>query len=101
MKIKIEVDCTPLEARRFLGLPDVEPMQEALMKQMQGQMANTLSMMDPEAVLKSWLPLGAQGLEHIQRMMWNAAKSAIDAGTRATQQRGSSGDKDKDREKSS
>lgn len=34
MKITIDVDCTPDEARRFLGLPDVAPMQEALMAQL-------------------------------------------------------------------
>ena len=26
MKINVEVDCTPLEARQFFGLPDVQPM---------------------------------------------------------------------------
>ena len=30
MKINVEVDCTPLEAREFLGLPDVKPMQAAI-----------------------------------------------------------------------
>ena len=35
MKITVDVDCTPEEARRFLGLPDVAPMQEAMMAQMQ------------------------------------------------------------------
>src|SRR5262245_24852222 len=35
MKVKIEIDCTPIEARDFLGLPDVKPMQEAMMDQMQ------------------------------------------------------------------
>ena len=32
MKITINVDCTPLEARQFMGLPDVEPMQKAVME---------------------------------------------------------------------
>ena len=27
MKVTIEVDCTPLEARQFMGLPDVQPIQ--------------------------------------------------------------------------
>src|SRR3546814_5754491 len=35
MKITVNVDCTPEEARRFLGLPDVQPLQEAVMRQMQ------------------------------------------------------------------
>ena len=30
MKITMNVDCTPEEARAFLGLPDVKPMQEQL-----------------------------------------------------------------------
>jgi hypothetical protein len=96
MKIKIEIDLTPIEARKFFGLPDVEPMQEAMMDQLQEQMSNTLQMMDPETMLKSWLPLGAQGLESFQRMMWGAAKSAMDAGARVA---GSGRDKDKDRDR--
>ena len=31
VKITIEVGCTPEEARVFCGLPDVKPMQEAVM----------------------------------------------------------------------
>src|SRR6516164_5311770 len=31
MKFKIDIDCTPEEARAFLGLPDVKPLQEALL----------------------------------------------------------------------
>lgn len=77
MKIKIEVDLTPIEARRFLGLPDVEPMQDALMKQLQGQLSKSLTMMDPEQILKTWMPMGAQGLGEIQRMAWSAAQRAM------------------------
>jgi hypothetical protein len=29
MKITINVDCTPAEAREFLGLPDLRPLQAA------------------------------------------------------------------------
>ncbi len=35
MKIKLDVDCTAEEARRFLGLPEVQPLQEALLKEVQ------------------------------------------------------------------
>ena len=30
MKMTVEVDCTPEEARRFLGLPDVAPLHAAM-----------------------------------------------------------------------
>jgi Family of unknown function (DUF6489) len=34
MKVTVEVDCTPEEGRRFLGLPDVVPMQQAAMEKL-------------------------------------------------------------------
>ena len=37
MKIKIEVDCTPEEARNFFGLPNVKPMQEAVMARIENK----------------------------------------------------------------
>jgi hypothetical protein len=39
MKVTMNVDCTPEEARAFLGLPDVKPMQEHLMRELQERMA--------------------------------------------------------------
>ena len=38
MKITVNVDCTPLEARQFMGLPDVEPMQKAAMAEIEKRM---------------------------------------------------------------
>ena len=76
MKITVDVDCTPDEARTFLGLPDVKPMQDALMKQIQDQMANNLHAMDPDTMLKVWLPAGVNGLEQIQKMFWSQFNSA-------------------------
>jgi hypothetical protein len=71
MKITVDVDCTPEEARAFLGLPDVKPMQEALMAQVQERMAAALAAMDPETMVKTWLPAGVQGMEQLQKMFWS------------------------------
>ena len=70
-QISINVDCTPDEARRFLGLPDVAPMQEAMMSEVQKRMMENLGAMDPEALLKTWLPLGLEGLEKMQKAFWS------------------------------
>ena len=35
MKVKIDIDCTPEEARTFFGLPDLGPLQQAMLKAMQ------------------------------------------------------------------
>jgi len=76
MKISIDVDCTPEEARAFLGLPDVRPMQEALMKQLQDRMSANLNAMDPETLFKTWLPATLQGFEQVQKMFWNQVAAA-------------------------
>ncbi|MEQ8830732.1 MAG: DUF6489 family protein [Alphaproteobacteria bacterium] len=70
MKISIDIDCTPDEARRFLGLPDVAPMQEALMRQIQERMEANLKALEPEALFQTWLPASIQGMEQLQKMFW-------------------------------
>jgi len=67
MKVTVNVECTPEEARRFLGLPDVQPLQEAVMSQMQERVLHSMSAMDPETLLKTWAPLGLQSFEQIQK----------------------------------
>lgn len=80
MKISVDVDMTPEEARRLMGLPDIEPMQQRLLEQVEKQVASNLSYMDPETLVKSVLPMGAQGLEQFQNMLWGLAKTATGSG---------------------
>lgn len=76
MKISFDIECTPEEARTFLGLPDVRPMQENLMTQLQERMATTLAAANPESLLKTWLPAGVQGMEQLQKMFWTGLQNA-------------------------
>ena len=76
MKIKIDIDCTPEEARSFFGLPDVRPMQEALISQLQERMSANLAAMDPETMIKTWMPMGLQGLEQMQKAFWSQMSQA-------------------------
>lgn len=68
MKISIDIDCSPEEARAFLGLPDVRPMQEELLKDVQQRMTKALQAMDPETMLRTWLPATLKGFEKLQEM---------------------------------
>lgn len=77
MKITVDVDCTPEEARTFFGLPDVRPMQEALMKQLQDRMSASLNAMDPETMMRTWMPAGIQGFEQLQKMFWSQMNAAM------------------------
>ncbi len=71
MKLHIDLDFTPEEARAFLGMPDVKPMQEAMMQRMQERMESALQGMDGESLFKTWLPMGVQGLEQLQKFFWS------------------------------
>jgi hypothetical protein len=68
MKITMNIDCTPEEARAFLGLPDVQPMQEQLMRDLQERMGKALQAMDPETMMKTWLPATLKGFEQMQEL---------------------------------
>ncbi len=71
MKINIDIDCTPEEARTLVGLPDVKPMQQALMGEIEARMKKTLAAMEPEALIRMWLPASMQGLEQLQKFLWS------------------------------
>jgi len=63
MKITIEVDCTPEEARQFLGLPDVAPMQEAMLDKIQQRVAAAIDATTSEALLRLWMPMSPDQMQ--------------------------------------
>jgi hypothetical protein len=74
MKVTIEVDCTPLEAREFMGLPDVQPMQAAMMDKLQEKMSATIDQFSPEAIMQNWLTFDPKMMtERFQDMFANMA----------------------------
>lgn len=70
MKINVEVDCTPEEARRAVGLPDLAPIHDkyisALMGAMDGSMAKPELI---ENIMKSWAPMGEAGMSFWRGML--------------------------------
>jgi len=81
MKVTVEIDCTPEEARRFLGLPDLRPMQDAVMAKVQQQMVDSVTALSPEALLKSWLPLAPQTPEQMRDAMTSLFRLFTPGGT--------------------
>jgi len=68
MKINVEIDCTPEEARRVMGLPDLTPLHEQYVSAM-------ADMMDPKAhpelieqMMRSWAPMGEGAMTFWRRM---------------------------------
>ena len=76
MKINIELDMTPDEARRLMGLPDVSDLQAEMLEEMRRRMKAAVDTSDPQALLKAWMPLGAQGFEQFQKFLWDSAARA-------------------------
>lgn len=68
MKVNVQIECTPEEARSFFGLPDLKPMQERILAEIEARMKSSLGAMDPAEVFKSWLPASMQGAEQMQQM---------------------------------
>ena len=73
MKITLNVDCTPQEARTFLGLPDVTALNEAMMTEMQSRMKANMAALQPEELMKSWMAFGGQATEQVRKLMTAAA----------------------------
>lgn len=79
MKFTVNVDCTPEEARAFFGLPDFAPMQTAVLGDMQERMQKNMAAMDPEGMLKMWMPQGGmmnpmggmQAFSELQKAIWD------------------------------
>ena len=66
MKATIHIECTPAEARACFGLPDVQPMQAALMDRLHEHMMSEMDRFSPEALVNQWLATLPQGVERMQ-----------------------------------
>jgi hypothetical protein len=77
MKVTVEMDITPQEARQLMGLPDLEPMQEALLEKIQAKMESAIDdMNDPQALMKNYFPVGIQAMDQFQNFFSGIAKAA-------------------------
>jgi hypothetical protein len=82
MKVKLDIECTPEEARAFFGLPDVKPLQQTMMKEIEARMMQGLAAMDPNEMMKTWMPATIQGFENMQRFWSQMASNALDPSAR-------------------
>ena len=76
MKVTVEVDCTPVEARAFMGLPDVTPLNEQIVAEMQRRLTNNMSMLAPDELMKNWMAFGTNAQEQFRNLMATAVSNA-------------------------
>ena len=77
MKIKIEVDTSPEELRRFFGLPDVEPLQSELLSQIQEQIKAGVEGYDPFNLMKPFLPDTLKSIESMRKAFFKAPSTQV------------------------
>ncbi len=63
MKINVEVECTPEEARRVMGLPDFTPVHEKYVATLLDSMDGTIKPEMIEAMMRSWAPMGEASMK--------------------------------------
>jgi len=76
MKMNVEIECTPAEARAFMGLPNVEPLNDHLVSEMKRRMDENIASMQPEEIMKTWTSFGLQAQEQFRRLMESAVPGA-------------------------
>ncbi len=77
MKVSVNVECTPLEARAFLGLPDVRALNDHMVQEMKARMDSNMAMVAPEELMKTWMTFGGQASEQFMKLMTAAAGAAV------------------------
>lgn len=77
MKVTMEVDCTPEEARRFLGLPDVSKANDVYVDNIAKAMQGVTSIEQLQGYVKQVAPMGEMGLKMFQQFMEQGGMSAF------------------------
>jgi hypothetical protein len=83
MRVTVNVDCSPEEARAFLGLPDVAPLNELMVSRIQAQAESNLDLINPTELLKAWMGLGGMMRDQFLAAMTAASESAARASERS------------------
>jgi len=80
MNIKIDLDITPEEVRRLMGLPDVQAFQDELMNRIREQMDAGVEGYDPQTLMRPFMDNAFASMDVFQKMMSGAVGMAGGAG---------------------
>ena len=77
MKVHVEIDCTPEEARTFMGLPDVSKANSVYVDTMAKAMQGVSNPDQLQDIAKSMAPMGQMGLKLFQNFVEGSMGSHI------------------------
>lgn len=76
MKINIEIECTPEEARSFMGLPDVSPANSVYVDNLTKAMQGVSNPDQLQQYAQALAPMGQVGLKLFQSFVESGMKAA-------------------------
>ena len=77
MKVNLEFDCSPEEARRLLGLPDVSKANEAYAEAAAKLIKGAGSLDQLQDMAKQIAPMGEMGLKMFQQLLAGGAATIM------------------------
>ena len=80
MKVHVEIECTPEEARSFLGLPDVSKANSVYVDMVAKAMKGAGSVEQIQDFAKGIAPMGQMGIKLFQQFMESGAAFSAGAG---------------------
>ncbi|WP_394730250.1 DUF6489 family protein [Altererythrobacter sp. GH1-8] len=75
MKVHIEIDCTPEEARAFMGLPDVSKANDVYVDAMTRAMKGVTSPDQLQEYAQQLAPMGQMGMKLFQNFVEGSMKA--------------------------
>jgi hypothetical protein len=76
MKVNVEIECTPEEARQFLGLPDVSKVNQAYADAALKAMQGVGSFEQLQEYAKQLAPMGQMGMKLFEQLVASGAAMA-------------------------
>ena len=72
MKINVSIEATAQEMRDFLGLPNVQPLHDEMMRTVRDNVQKGAAGFDAMTLMKPLLPAQLQSMETLQKAFWDA-----------------------------
>ena len=69
MKITMDIECSPEEARRLMGLPDMGPIHDIYLDKLKETMSQGLTPETVDRMIRTWTPMGEAGMNAWRQMI--------------------------------
>jgi len=82
MNFKIDLDITPEEIRRLMGLPDIQAFQEELLARIREQMEAGVEGYDPQSLMRPFMNQAVASMDAFQKMFGSLLSTPVKKGDR-------------------